>query len=87
MKKEEVTIIVINAILDQVGKQETEITEEAKLNEDLKMDELNMVEFVMALEETIGLEIDDEACDKHFQGQTVGSVIDYIVEQIKERGE
>jgi len=89
MKKEEVRTKVIDIVAEGFGREieKDKITEETKLNEDLKFDELDMVEFVMSLEEMLGMEIPDEDYDKYFYGHTVGSVIDYIVEKTKERTE
>jgi acyl carrier protein len=63
------------------------ITRKTRFRKDLKFDELDMVEFVMNLEETIGMEIPDEDVDKHFENKDVESVIRYIVEQTKHREE
>lgn len=85
MKKEEVKLEVIGIIVESYQVSRDKITEDSFLEKDLKFDELDMVEFVMTLEEVLGIEIPDEDGDKHFYGHTVGSVIDYIVEKTKDR--
>ena len=88
MKKEDVKKVVMEAVkIFSEQKPNVDITEETNLVGDLNFDELNMVEFVMNLEETIGMEIDDDDMEKYFNGQTVGSVIDYIAEKTKLREE
>lgn len=48
---------------------------EASLKEDLCMDSLDTVEFIMAVEEEFNIEISDEESDKIL---TVGEVLDFI---------
>jgi acyl carrier protein len=64
-------------IIDQLGVDEAEVTEEARFIEDLGADSLDIVELVMALEEEFGLEIPDEEAEKLL---TVGSALNYIKE-------
>jgi len=52
-----------------------QITNEAKVAEDLKADSLDTVELVMALEDEFGLDIPDEEADKI---KTVQDAINYI---------
>ena len=51
------------------------VTLEAKLNEDLGADSLASVELVMALEEAVGVTIDDEALPNM---KTVGDIMAYL---------
>jgi acyl carrier protein len=54
-----------------------ELSEESRLFEDLALDSTSVIELLMALEDTIGLEIDpDELEPETFR--TVGSLADYI---------
>lgn len=71
---------VRSIIAQQLGADESEITEEAHFIEDLGADSLDTVELVMALEEEFGIEISDEDAEKI---QTVGDVIKYIKEHQK----
>ena len=68
---------VRSIIAQQLGADESEITEDAHFIEDLGADSLDTVELVMALEEEFGIEISDEDAEKI---QTVGDVIKYIKE-------
>jgi len=71
---------VRSIIAQQLGADESEITEDAHFIEDLGADSLDTVELVMALEEEFGIEISDEDAEKI---QTVGDVIKYIKEHQK----
>ena len=51
-------------IIDQVGCLEDVIKPEALLVDDLDFDSLDLVEFVMGLEEELGPEIGDEDAEK-----------------------
>ena len=67
-------------IIDQLGVNEDQVTDDAKFIEDLGADSLDTVELVMALEEEFGQEIPDDEAEKL---QSVGDVIRYIEERQK----
>ncbi len=69
--EEKVKSIVVN----QLGVNEEEVTNEASFVEDLGADSLDIVELVMALEEEFGIEIPDEEAEKI---RTVGEAIAFI---------
>ena len=69
-------------IVNQLGISEEKIVSEAKFIEDLGADSLDQVELIMALEEEFGRSIPDENVE---QLTTVGSVVEYIEEQIKQQ--
>ena len=62
-------------VIDQLGVEEGQITQEAKFVEDLGADSLDTVELVMALEEEFKLEIPDDEAEKI---STVGQAVEYI---------
>jgi acyl carrier protein len=62
-------------IVEQLGVDPEQITNEATFVDDLGADSLDTVELVMALEEEFGLEIPDEEAEKI---TTVGEAIEYI---------
>ena len=62
-------------IVEQLGVNEEDVTEEARFVQDLGADSLDIVELVMALEEEFSIEIPDEDADKI---TNVGSAIEYI---------
>ncbi|MBD3288208.1 acyl carrier protein [candidate division KSB1 bacterium] len=68
-------------IVDQLGVDENEVTENAHFIEDLGADSLDTVELVMAFEEEFNIEIPDEDAEKI---TTVGTAIKYLTEKVEE---
>lgn len=64
-------------VAEQLGVDESQVTNEASFMEDLGADSLDTVELVMALEEEFEIEISDEDAEKI---QTVQDAVDYITE-------
>ena len=62
-------------IVEQLGVEPDEVTEQSSFIDDLGADSLDIVELIMALEEEFGMEIPDEEAEKI---STVGDVIEYI---------
>ena len=62
-------------IVEQLGVEPDIVTMEASFIDDLDADSLDIVEFIMALEEEFDMEIPDEEAEKI---STVGDVINYI---------
>ena len=60
MELNEVFEKVKSLFVDDLGIDESKITMEAKLEEDLEIDSLGIVEVVMAFEDEFEIEIDDE---------------------------
>ena len=67
-------------VIEQLGVQEDQVTEDAKFIEDLGADSLDQVELVMALEEEFETEIPDDEAEKI---TTVQQAIDYITSHVK----
>ncbi|HER24210.1 MAG TPA: acyl carrier protein [Candidatus Atribacteria bacterium] len=62
-------------IVDQLGVDESKITEDSSFVDDLGADSLDIVELIMAFEEEFDLEIPDEDAEKI---KTVGDVVKYL---------
>ena len=62
-------------VVDQLGVDESQVTEDASFVDDLGADSLDTVELIMAFEEEFDIEIPDEDAQKI---KTVKVVIEYI---------
>lgn len=79
MKREEILEKVKTITADQLGVDESEVSEKTSFVDDLGADSLDTVELVMALEEEFGTEIPDEDAEKI---TTVLQAVDYIEAKI-----
>ena len=79
METEEIFEKVKGIIVEQLGVAEAAINMEASFIDDLGADSLDIVELVMAIEETFDIEIPDEDAEKVV---TLGDVVKYISEKI-----
>ena len=68
---------VRDIIVEQLGVNPEQVTQEAKFIEDLGADSLDTVELVMAFEEEFGIDVPDEEAEKL---QSVGDVVRYVEE-------
>ena len=66
---------VKSIIVEQLGVEADEVTENASFTDDLGADSLDIVELVMAFEEEFGCEIPDDAAENI---ATVGDAIKFI---------
>ena len=62
-------------IVDQLGVDESKITENSSFIDDLGADSLDIVELIMAFEEEFDIEIPDEDAEKM---KTVGDAVKYL---------
>ena len=62
-------------VADNLGVEESKITENASFKDDLGADSLDLFELTMALEDEYGIEIPSEALEKIV---TVGDVVEYV---------
>jgi acyl carrier protein len=67
-------------IVDELGVDEAEVTENARFIEDLGADSLDLVELVMRFEEEFGIEIPDEDAEKI---QSVRDAFSYVEQHKK----
>ena len=74
--REEVFEQVKEILVERLDVDESDVTMEAHLRDDLKADSLDLVELIMDLEERFGVKISDE--DAQSIG-TVGEAVDFIV--------
>ncbi|MDY3868504.1 MAG: acyl carrier protein [Pyramidobacter sp.] len=74
MTREEIYAKLKEVIMDSLDVEEEQITPEASFSDDLGADSLEIVEFVMALEEIFNIEIPDTDAEKL---ATVQAALDY----------
>ena len=79
MSREDILAKLKPIIADQLGVDESQVTEDASFTEDLNADSLDLVELIMSLEEQFKLQISDEDAEKI---TTVGEAVDYISEHL-----
>jgi acyl carrier protein len=69
-------------IIDQLGVDANEITEDASFIDDLGADSLDTVELIMAFEEEFDIEIPDEEAEKLL---TVGKAMEYLDSKLTDK--
>ncbi|TDB39916.1 MAG: acyl carrier protein [Actinobacteria bacterium] len=79
MSNEEILQKVTEVIVEQLNADEADVTLEASFIDDLGADSLDIVELVMALEESFGVSIPDEEAEGI---KTVGDAVDYIIANV-----
>lgn len=80
MAMDEVRTKVVDIIANQLGVDKETITPGANVIDDLGADSLDIVELVMALEESFDLEIPDEDAEKI---RTVQDILSYLESNLK----
>lgn len=75
MEHDEILVKVKEVIVDQLSVEEDDVTPDASFFDDLGADSLDIVELVMALEDSFGISIPDEDAESI---KTVGDAVEYI---------
>jgi len=76
INREEALERVRGILVEQLGVDEEQVTDDASFQGDLDADSLDLVELIMELEDQFGLKISDEDAQ---QISTVGQAVDYVV--------
>ena len=71
---------VISIIVDKLGVEESEVTNEASFTNDLGADSLDTVELIMEFEKEFNLSIPDDQAENI---GTVGQAVAYLEENVK----
>jgi len=76
MTREEVFEKVKGILVETLSVDEDRVTMEARFQEDLETDSLDLVELVMTMEEDFGIKISDEQAAEI---KTVGDAVDFVM--------
>lgn len=76
MTREEVFEQVKTILVETLSVDEDKVTMEARFQEDLETDSLDLVELVMTMEEKFGVKIADEEAAEI---KTVGDAVDFVM--------
>ena len=75
MEREHVLKILSDAAVEVLGVEASQVTMEARFKEDLDADSLDLVELVMALEESFDIKVEEEELEGI---ATVGQAVDLV---------
>ncbi len=79
MTREEVFEQVKAILVETLSVDDDKVTMEARFQEDLETDSLDLVELVMTMEEKFGLKISDEEAAEI---KTVGDAVDFVMKSV-----
>jgi acyl carrier protein len=79
MTRQEIEERVRKVLSEQLARDESDVTMEARFEEDLDADSLDLVEVVLALEEELGVNIPEEEMEGV---KTVGQAVDLVATKL-----
>ncbi|SPE54791.1 Acyl carrier protein (modular protein) [Verrucomicrobia bacterium] len=77
------TQAVLDILVEQLGVQEPQLTPDARLQEDLGADSLDIVEIIMTVDERFDISVPDEVAERV---STVGDLFDTLAQLLEKRG-
>lgn len=81
MAESQIAERVIQIVVDKLGVEQSEVTNEASFATDLGADSLDTVELIMEFEKEFGIQIPEEQAEKI---ATVGDVITYLEKTVQQ---
>ena len=83
MNEQEIREKVKKIVVEDLGVDESEVTDSARLYEDLGADSIDYVEILMKVEKEFGITIpDDEAFCNEKSLNIIGNIIEYVRERL-----
>ncbi|HUF83167.1 MAG TPA: acyl carrier protein [Acidimicrobiia bacterium] len=79
MEREEVLSAIQGVAVEVLSVEPSQVTEKARFKEDLEADSLDLVELVMALEESFDISVPEEDLEGVL---TVGQAVDLVVSKV-----
>lgn len=79
MTREEVLEHVKSILVETLSVDEDKVTPEARFQEDLETDSLDLVELIMTMEDKFAIKITDEEAAEI---KTVGDAVDFVMERL-----
>ncbi len=76
------TKVVLDILVEQLGVQKSQLTPEARLEEDLGADSLDKVEIIMSVDERFGVTVPDETAERV---STVGDLFEALADLLGQR--
>jgi acyl carrier protein len=76
------TKAVLNILIEQLGVQQSQLTADARLEEDLGADSLDKVEIIMSVDERFSVSVPDEIAERV---STVGDLCETLAELLAAR--
>lgn len=80
MTNEEIFDRISNLIKEQLHNEKIEVTVKTNIQEDLEIDSIALMEFIITLEDEFNLNIPDEDVEDI---QTMGELVDYLSRRLK----
>ena len=80
MTNEEIFDRISNLIKEQLHNEKIEVTVKTNIQEDLGIDSIALMEFIITLEDEFNLNIPDEDVEDI---QTMGELVDYLTRRLK----
>jgi acyl carrier protein len=81
MNRSTITADILRALAEVLERDVSGIPEDTRLFEDLYLDSTAVLELLMALEDTIGIEVDPETLDMG-DFKTIGTLSDYVAKNL-----
>ena len=81
MKRAEIFNELKEIVLDYLGDDDIEVSEDSVLTDDLGLTSLDLISIVGDVEDSFGISVEDEAMESI---ETVGDVLDYIKGRLEE---